>query len=285
MCRNCMKYCGVECQRLNWKEHRIACRLAIEDRNRAEVTSLAAPLGDALVHDSFERWRLEIWNETRELFFGFFHIPEFHNDVPLVIIDFDFVRDATVLRLQWRPRPGPCTIIPFEELSPKIETRGMGPFRDASPPEVYWSPPRFVLCRNWYINSAGGQSSFTHTFVSFSCESPSLLEPLNQELDWLSAWWAFIQFKPLLGKDLSGVQVKLFGADHLRNTKWSALARTYWTSLEPKQRGYLREAYEEKSLTDKELYSLAYLRTYAWGSTRQRPDSYVEWSCIGDLAG
>lgn len=94
------------------------CRALVRDRNRAEETSLANPLGDAFMLNSLDRWRRELWIPTYHQFFVLLHIPQLPDDIPVIIVDFDFVPSATNLVSQWRPRPGPYRIIPLRESPP-----------------------------------------------------------------------------------------------------------------------------------------------------------------------
>ncbi|KAL8291418.1 hypothetical protein RQP46_002396 [Phenoliferia psychrophenolica] len=250
------------------------------DRNQAEEAALATPLGEAFVHDSFERWRLTIWKDTRAFFLPFIHIPEFRDDLTLIFLDFDFDPAATTLRTQWRPRPGPSTMIPFRDLPQGYRTPGTGSIRNVTHPELHFSPLRVLLGRNWFLTSEGKETSFTHTFLLYGGETPSSLDPRNQQLDWLSAWWAFVQSKQKLDEKRSEIQLSLFGAAHFSNTEWSTLAKSYWTQLNPFQQDYLKGFYHSQIVTEDELASLAYLRMYEWGSIRGSPDSYVEESIL-----
>ncbi|KAL8291449.1 hypothetical protein RQP46_002427 [Phenoliferia psychrophenolica] len=251
------------------------CQLEIARRNRAEEFSLAAPLGEAFILDSADRWREEIWLPYGGFFFKFIHIPDYVNDLPVVLLDLEHQPNETEVHLQWRPTG--FTVRPFRsytsdefvfpsEFVAKLDETWVDPLageQESQPTGIR----RIVLIRQTFFNSDKSRTSQTMcTFHNIRFEAPCSLNPASTKLDWMGAWFSFMQIAPKEIWRYEG-NIEEHAAVYFGQTsdEWKALAREHWASLNRAEERYFRQRYAYRNMSYHELTGQAYVLTYRYG--------------------
>ncbi|KAL8291445.1 hypothetical protein RQP46_002423 [Phenoliferia psychrophenolica] len=269
-------YCGKACQRANWPQHRAQCLLVRARLNRAEETSLAAPLGDAFIFSSITRWRDEIWIPYGREFLQYIHIPDYGSDTPIITIELQHQPNATELHSQWRPTS--FTINPFEAIeigSPglphdfvsKLREIQARPIRE-QPNGRPFGPAQIIQFDSTFKNSAGSTSrTMSYVFNHPVCLTPCSLDPANATLDWTGAWFSFMQTAPKenwgRGEDIEDHAAVYFFSH--AGDEWRMLARRHWANLNRAEERYLRRKFESLDLGYHELTAQAYVLKYHYG--------------------